>query len=285
MLHTLYYTIGEFDDFGDEMNCDMCDDSIDELDNSVVSYNFNGPLESLPPGLTHLEFGFLFNQPIDALGLPAGLTHLKFGWNSQFNQPIESLPSGLTHLFLGGCFNQPISSLPAGLTHLSFGSNFNQPIDTLGLPAGLTHLEFSWCSEFNQPLDTLGLPSGLTHLSFGSNFNQPIDTLGLPAGLTHLKFSWCSEFNQPLKINYVYHNTALYTVLCKNDKLKMHHYINHIKLQNSSLKTIKQVKSIQNHFKTNVAHELIQQALHPRRIEYSLLQSNGSLDATLGGFS
>ena len=69
----------------------------------------------------------------------------------------------------------------------------------------------------------------------------------------------------------MYHNTKRYTVLCQNDELEIHHYINHIKLQNPSLKTIQQVKSIQNHFKTNVAHELIRSTKGEREVNITLL--------------
>jgi hypothetical protein len=91
----------------------------------------------LPKSLTHLTFGFYFNQKVDKL--PETLTQLCF--DTYFNQPIDNLPKSLTHLtfVLHSCFNQPIDNLPKNLTHLTFGINFNQPVDNL--PENLTHLK------------------------------------------------------------------------------------------------------------------------------------------------
>ena len=63
-------------------------------------YDSEDPLVAgmLPPGLTHLTFGFRFSEPLAADVLPPGLTHLTFGYD--FNQPlaVRVLPPGLADL-------------------------------------------------------------------------------------------------------------------------------------------------------------------------------------------
>ncbi len=152
-----------------------------------VGYVFDQSVDNiLPHSLTHLAFGYLFDQPI--VTLPPGLTHLTFG--ALFDQPIVTLPPGLTHLTFGDMFNQLIV-LPSSLTHLTFGSQFDQPI--AALPPGLTHLTFGL--QFNQPIVPGMLPPSLTHLTFGNMFDQPIVPGMLPPSLTHLAFG--SRFDQP----------------------------------------------------------------------------------------
>jgi hypothetical protein len=116
----------------------------------VLSEDFNlRPDEDIswPSRLTHLTFGYWFNQPVDHL--PASLTHLEFGY--WFDQPVDHLPASLTQLTLRGRFNQPVDRLPASLTHLTLKGRFNQPVDHL--PASLTHLEFGY--SFNQSVKHL----------------------------------------------------------------------------------------------------------------------------------
>ena len=88
-----------------------------------------------------IKFGDDFNQLVD--NLPNFLTHLKFGWN--FDQPVtyqtESSQNGKSPTLL-----------PNSLTHLKFGKDFNQAVDNL--PESLTHLELEQFS-FNKPLNNL----------------------------------------------------------------------------------------------------------------------------------
>lgn len=65
--------------------------------------------------VTELIFGFYFNQ---TFGLPVSLTHLTFGYI--FNQNVDQLPVSLTHLTFGSDFNQSVYQLPSSLTHLTF---------------------------------------------------------------------------------------------------------------------------------------------------------------------
>ena len=93
---------------------------------------------------THLETDRYFSgEGLDMSGntLPSTLTHLKFGY--YFNQNIENiLPPNLKQLTFGYTFNQPVKNLlPNGLTHLTFGTMFNQDIHN-GLPSSLKFLMF-----------------------------------------------------------------------------------------------------------------------------------------------
>jgi len=138
----------------------------------------------LPPNLTHLTFGYHFNQSIDLSKLVL-LTHLSF--DNFFNQPIDDLPRSLTHLKLGWRFNQSLDNLPESLTHLVYPSDSNLPFN---MPSSLTHLEFGF--YFNQPLNNL--PKSLTHLKLGSDFSHPFDNL--PKSLIHLNLGY--DFNKPI---------------------------------------------------------------------------------------
>jgi len=78
------------------------------------------------PNLTHIIFGWFFNQSID--NLPNSLIHITFGNN--FNQPFNNSLISLTHIIFGDDFNQLLPLLPS-LTHITFGKNFDQSIDNL----------------------------------------------------------------------------------------------------------------------------------------------------------
>ena len=162
----------------------------------------NEPLSNVvfPTGIQKIRFGRVFNQNVSQL--PNSLTHLIFGW--KFNQDMRNaLPNSIIHLTFGYCFNKDVSNLPNSITYLTFGRSFNQ--DVSNLPNSITHLIFDW--KFNQ--DTRNLPNSLTYLKFGYCFNQNISKL--PKSITYLKFSgWIdSKFNHNLN-PYLYHLTDFY---------------------------------------------------------------------------
>jgi hypothetical protein len=72
----------------------------------------------LPKGLTHLTFGYKFNQPVD--NLPKGLTHLTFGY--YFNQPVDNLPKNIYLLKLD-CFNNNNFIIPKNVKELYIYNN------------------------------------------------------------------------------------------------------------------------------------------------------------------
>jgi len=69
--------------------------------------------------LTHLKFGYEFNQPIKKNVLPRSLKYLYFGHN--FNQPIGKniLPKKLKYLHLGRKFNRSTDNFPKNLVQLT----------------------------------------------------------------------------------------------------------------------------------------------------------------------
>jgi len=71
-------------------------------------------VDSLPPSLTHLVFGFTFNQPLTSL--PPSLTHLTVGPN--FTYSLDSLPSTVrTHkLAATNEFTNPFHHVPLNAT-------------------------------------------------------------------------------------------------------------------------------------------------------------------------
>lgn len=109
----------------------------------------NSTLPSLPAGLTHLQLGDQFNQPLTADHLPSGLLCLMVG--DDFNQPVDRLPSSLTHLSLGDSFDRPVDCLPSNLITLSVGNSFDRPVDRL--PVTLRRLRVG--GKFNRPVDRL----------------------------------------------------------------------------------------------------------------------------------
>ncbi len=149
-------------------------------------YAFNEEIENLPPSVKHVTFGASFNKPIDGK-LPASVTHIIFG--HCFNKSVDNLPPHVTYLEFGCWFNQPIDKLPPSVTYLRLLSfYFNRHVNRL--PSSLVYLEFG--IMFDMSVDDL--PSRITHLKFGSNFDRPIDNL--PRGLKHLTLGY--HFNQPI---------------------------------------------------------------------------------------
>ena len=153
--------------------------------------------------ITHLTFGYYFNQQIDNDKLPPNITHLTFGWH--FNQPIDNLPQSITYLSFGFNFNQPVNKLPLNITHLFFGEYFDHPVDNL--PQSITHLTFGDC--FNQNIDNL--PQNITHLTLGHNFNKTIDNL--PNTLIEINFK-TSKYYENYNINMLHDNIQI--IKCKS---------------------------------------------------------------------
>ena len=191
----------------------------------------NVPIYDLPDSITHLTFGYLFDQCVD--NLPKNLTHLKFG--ERFCQPVDNLPESLTHIIFGGFFSRPVDKLPKNLKYIKFGEWFGDRIkrDLSKLPPNLTHLIFD--KQTKSGCELINLPKTLSYLDFGRGFHggkiyylnnlktlilgpwsgipsdmpenlekliisnsliKKINTL--PKNLTYLAFADCSEFNQPL---------------------------------------------------------------------------------------
>ena len=130
--------------------------------------------EFLPKHVTHLTFGYYFNQPINSC-IPESVTNLTFG--GHFNQPINGcIPDSVTHLTFDCNFDQPINGcIPESVTHLTFGDCFNQPINNC-IPDSVTHLTFG--DYFDQNIDEL--PISINNISLSSNYKRSISEKMLP---------------------------------------------------------------------------------------------------------
>jgi hypothetical protein len=161
---------------------------------------------NLPSSITHLSFGYYFNQPVDTQeilstdnisGLKQSLSH-SIATDCAHHKFTESkfigcnLPSSITHLSFGKNFNQPIDNLNDAISHLSFGKKFNHQIENL--PDTITYLYLSEC--FNQPINKL--PKELLNLILGSEFNQKIDAL--PNKIETIKFINNNNYNKKYEI-------------------------------------------------------------------------------------
>lgn len=137
---------------------------------SIYEYEFNSPVDYLPPSLTHLTIQGTFNHPIDYL--PSTLKYLDLCF-SAFNSKADYLPPSLIVLKLGQDFNQPLDHLPKIEVLVILSDVFNYPLDHL--PNSLKKLTLT-SSLFNQPIDNL--PSSLLFLHISSEiFQQPVDHL------------------------------------------------------------------------------------------------------------
>ena len=78
--------------------------------------------DDIPNSVTHLTFGYNFNQPLKKDDIPNLVTHLTFDYD--FNQPLKKgdIPESVTHLFFNELFNQPLddNNLPKNIIEVWF---------------------------------------------------------------------------------------------------------------------------------------------------------------------
>lgn len=167
-------------------------------------FNTPAPTVVLPPNLTTITFGLLFNLSSNHWNnLPSTVREIKFVKKSQFNQRVDNLPNSITHLTFGYEFNQIIDNLPSSLIYLKLGKKFNRQINKL--PSSLQYLIFG--SAFNLPI-SISLPVTLIHLEFGTYFNYSIDDL--PPSLTYLKFGHNFSNEKYIQLPFPSNLTHLY---------------------------------------------------------------------------
>jgi hypothetical protein len=145
----------------------------------------------LPKSLTHLSFGYLFDQSIAGI-IPATVIEMKLG-HSRLG--VGDLPNSLKILRLRG-FAHPLMDgvLPSSLEELDMSLEFNHPLKPGVLPQSLTCLRLG--DYFNQPIPPGVLPDSLTSLKFGHKFNHPLIPGVLPHSLKFLHIGHC--FNHPI---------------------------------------------------------------------------------------
>jgi len=120
---------------------------------------------------------------------PPFITHLTFGW--WFDQPIENrIPSTITHLRFGNHFDQPIENcIPSSVVHLKFDTFFNQPIKN-NIPTSVTHLTFGW--HFEQAVSDI--PSSVTHLFFNTKESIDFDTIPSTVRYLQIRGEYCYKY-------------------------------------------------------------------------------------------
>jgi len=185
---------------------------------------FDRTLNCLPHNLQVLKLNQGFNRPLNSL--PAGLTHLEFPHISAFNWPWKNFPETLKVLILPDNYDRPLNHLPDSVSTLHIpGDTFNQPF--YRLPRNLTDLKLGsadhsfFSGGFDRPLPLtrsgaklkdatgtgsasvekkhmLNFPIALRSLALGSAFNQ---RLRLPTSLTWLEFDPWGSFSRPLSLD------------------------------------------------------------------------------------
>ena len=126
------------------------------LGKNNYNYTCNVNVMNLLKEYKKVQFENQYNSTLD--WLPEGITDINLGM--QFNQPLENLPSTIKRITIvnnnGGYvyFNQPLEYLPNGLEEFSitFGKTFNQQLDNL--PTSLKYLQI-YSLEFIQNLNNL----------------------------------------------------------------------------------------------------------------------------------
>lgn len=227
-------------------------------DNLYLQFNtsiFNQKIQFLPNNITHLKFGYRFNNFIC---LPDNLLFLEFGCN--FNMPVDFNKNNLKHIIFGNKYNISIDIFPPNLTHLIFGCLFNKPL--INLPNSLKYLKLG--KVFNEKIifpsnlthlfmeedfcDLLNLPEKLEYLEiFLNNLNTNTEQLLKLTNLTHLKIFGVKQENtqiilpDSLKILSYYETNGLPNILPQNlthlilgfvynQQIELNHNIKYVKL-------------------------------------------------------
>eukprot|EP01133_Synstelium_polycarpum_P011222 gene11222-13082_t len=155
-------------------------------------------LPHLPPWLTHIHFGTIFDVAISPGYLPATLTHLKFG--RFYNKPIiaNALPDSLLSLKFDEGYYKSIrpGTLPPVLTSLSLGTGFDVILPNT-LPSTLQSLDLG---SYNHPLLPGVLPTSLTSLKLRSAKRLAITPGSFPSSLQYLSFISAPNNINPLSL-------------------------------------------------------------------------------------
>jgi hypothetical protein len=94
----------------------------------------------IPEGVTHIVFGYIYDQPLEKGVIPSTAKNVKFVF--RFNQKLKlgDIPFGVTHLFTGHCYNQTFEKdvLPNSIIHLDVGFFFRGNRNKGYIPTSIT---------------------------------------------------------------------------------------------------------------------------------------------------
>ncbi len=108
---------------------------------NVITYRvgkFNQDVSALPPSLTHLTFGYFFNQQCN---IPPNIKYLKLNCNNIYI--INSLPNSVTELELDYNFNLEMNNLPTSIKKLAIGKDSYYNMDLNCLPDFMEELHLN----------------------------------------------------------------------------------------------------------------------------------------------
>eukprot|EP01133_Synstelium_polycarpum_P015294 gene15294-18108_t len=94
-----------------------------------LTINDVSQLRDLPPTVTHLSTGYLFDSPIQPGSIPSTVTHLTFGYKFGFSAYLKTgcIPDSVTNLRLGERFKQDLSTnriIARSVTHLTLPTTY-----------------------------------------------------------------------------------------------------------------------------------------------------------------
>ena len=149
--------------------------------------------------LTHLTFGYCFNQEVGKL--PQLLIHLTFGdcFNQEVNLLLRQL-THLTHLTFGYRFNKSNIYLPFGIKYLKLDCNNSHIISQLSSNIEVLELDYSFYLELND------LPTLLKQIIFHKNseYNKELNCLPKFVEQIQLPYDYDKQIkNLPLKLKKV----------------------------------------------------------------------------------
>lgn len=157
----------------------------------IFDNNFNSRIDWMPEGITDLQLGMNFNQPLN--NLPSTIKRIVIRKNNdvgytKFNQPIDYLPPGLEELYIhfNQEFNHPLYNLPTGLKKLFLNAfTYKQPINNLSDSIEeITIKQFDYENTYKLPanLKIIKISETKSHME-----NENILNLDSFQSLRHLK--------------------------------------------------------------------------------------------------
>ncbi|GAM22802.1 hypothetical protein SAMD00019534_059770 [Acytostelium subglobosum LB1] len=156
------------------------------VDLEVGNFAFQFAEGMLPPSLTKLHMGTVYNHPVTKGVFPDTLTELQVSSALKYPMGPGVLPLGLKKIQFGYCWNIPLepADIPDSVTYLRFEGQFDQPIHHHVLPKNLETLHFG--DSYNQILKPGVLPQTLKTLIFGSSYQRVVHPDTYPVGMSTL---------------------------------------------------------------------------------------------------